>query len=82
MLGGFCGVVEVSRGPFIVQEREGKGHGRAETGRYERAAKCPLSWQHYTFCYWNLMAGNGQALLDNFWPQNTELFAIFKGFIS
>jgi hypothetical protein len=42
MLGGFCGVVEVSRGPFIVQEREGKGHGRAETGRYERAAKMPI----------------------------------------
>jgi hypothetical protein len=26
-----------------------------------------------------LMGGNGQALLDNLWTQNTELFGIFKG---
>jgi hypothetical protein len=44
--------------------------------------KCPISWQLYTFCYWDLMGGNGQALLDNLWPQNTELFGIFKGLIS
>jgi hypothetical protein len=44
--------------------------------------KCPLSWQLYTFCYWDLMRGNGQALLDNLWPQNTELFGIFNGLIS
>jgi hypothetical protein len=32
----------VSRGPFIVYEREGKGHGRAETDSNERAAKMPI----------------------------------------
>jgi hypothetical protein len=44
--------------------------------------KCPLSWQLYTFCYWDLMGENGQALLDNLWPRNAELFGIFKGLIS
>jgi hypothetical protein len=44
--------------------------------------KYPLTWQHYTFCYWDLMGGNGQALLDNLWQQNTELLGIFKGLIS
>jgi hypothetical protein len=82
MLGGLCGVVGVSRGPFIVSERKEKSHGRAETASNERAAKMPLSCQLYTFCYWDLMGGNGQALLDNLWPQNTELFGIFKGLIS
>jgi hypothetical protein len=40
--------------------------------------KCPLSWQLYTFCYCDLMGGNGQALLDNLWPRNIELFGILK----
>jgi hypothetical protein len=44
--------------------------------------KCPLSLQLYTFCYWDLMGRNDQALLDNLWPQNTELIGIFKGLIS
>jgi hypothetical protein len=44
--------------------------------------KCPLSWQFYTFCYWDLMGGNDQALLDHLWPQNIELSGIFKGLIS
>jgi hypothetical protein len=26
--------------------------------------------------------GNGPASLDNLWPQNIELFGIFKGLIS
>jgi hypothetical protein len=27
--------------------------------------KYPLSWQLYTFCYWDSMGENGHALLDN-----------------
>jgi hypothetical protein len=38
-LGTCCDVVGVSRGLFIVKEREGKGHGRAGMASIERVAK-------------------------------------------